>query len=84
MISKLISAATTPEADTRTWDNLPQFLSFAAVPLPPGLHAATIEFLDASGQPISHLTKTVNLNVTGATPDKVVFVSDTSIPIMNL
>ena len=84
LISKLISAATTPEADTRTWDNLTQFLSFAAVPLPPGLHAATIEFLDASGQPISHLTKTVNLNVTGATPDKVVFVSDTSIPIMNL
>jgi hypothetical protein len=29
LIAKIFSAATTPEADTRTWDNLPQFISFA-------------------------------------------------------
>jgi hypothetical protein len=84
LISKLVSAATTPEADTRTWDNLPQFLSFAAFPLPPGQHTATVEFLDPGGQTLPKLTKTVNLNVTGPTPDKVVFVSDTSIPTLNL
>jgi hypothetical protein len=84
LISKLVSAATTPAADTRAWDNLPQFLSFAAVPLPPGPHTATVEFLDPAGQPIPKLTKTVNINVTSAKSDKVVFVSDTSIPTLNL
>jgi len=36
IFSKVASAATTPQADTRTWDNLPQYLSFAALRLPPG------------------------------------------------
>ena len=40
--SKIFSAATTPQADTRTWDNLPQRLSFAALRLPPGEHPATL------------------------------------------
>ena len=84
LISKLVSAATTPAADTRAWDNLPQFLSFAAVPLPTGPHTAVVEYLDPAGQPIPRLTKTVNINVTSAKSDKVVFVSDTSIPTLNL
>src|SRR5690606_8881327 len=29
LISKLFSSATTPAADTRTWDNLPRYLTFA-------------------------------------------------------
>ncbi|MBI3853449.1 MAG: hypothetical protein HY298_24645 [Verrucomicrobia bacterium] len=76
--SKIISSSTTPEADTRTWDNLPQFISFAAVPLPVGQHAVTVEFLDASGKPDEKLSKLINVNVATTDRDKVVFVSDTS------
>jgi tetratricopeptide (TPR) repeat protein len=77
LISKGISAATTPEADTRTWDNLPQFISFAALQLPPGEHVVTVEFLDAAGRADAKLTKTLTVTI-AADRDKVVFVSDTS------
>jgi len=77
LISKGISAATTPEADTRTWDNLPQFISFATMKLSTGQHNVTIEFNNAAGLPNSKLTKTLIVNVP-ADRDKVVFVSDTS------
>jgi hypothetical protein len=78
LIGKIVSAATTPEADTRSWDNLPQYLSFAAIPMAPGPGSATIEFLDAAGIVIPRLTKTVALNVAAAPRDTVVFVSDQS------
>jgi tetratricopeptide (TPR) repeat protein len=77
LASKLISAATTPEADTRTWDNLPQFISFAMMRLSPGEHTVTVEFNDANGQANPKLTKTIIVNV-AADRDNVVFVSDTS------
>jgi len=77
LISKGISAATTPEADTRTWDNLPQFISFATMKLSSGAHNVTIEFNNAVGIPDPKLTKTLTVNVP-ADRDKVVFVSDTS------
>jgi hypothetical protein len=83
LATKLISAATKPKADTRCWDNLPQFLSFAAVPLPPGPHTARVEFLDGGGQPITALTKTVQVTVP-ASGRVVVFVSDTSVPNLTL
>jgi hypothetical protein len=79
LISKIISAATTPEADIRTWDNLPQFISFASMALPVGQHTATVEFFDGSGSPVSRLTKTVTFTVTSTEQDKVVFVSDCSL-----
>jgi predicted small secreted protein len=75
LLSKVVSAATTPAADTRAWDNLPQYLSFAAVPLPPGEHEATVEFLDVGGRPLANLTKKITINVQ-ADKDTVVFVSD--------
>jgi hypothetical protein len=78
LVAKLISSATTPEADTRTWDNLPQFISFAAVQLPVGEHAVTIDFLDATGKANEKLTKLVNVNVQATDRDTVVFVSDCS------
>ncbi len=78
LISKGISAATTPQADTRTWDNLPQFISFAAVKLTPGPHVVRVEFLDAAGQPVNNLTKILNLNIPTDGRSKLVFVSDTS------
>ena len=52
LVGKAISAASTPEADIRAWDNLPRYLSFASLSLPPGPHTATVEFRDASGQPV--------------------------------
>ena len=77
VVSKIVSAATTPAADTRSWNNLPQYLSFAAAPLPPGSHTATVIFLDAGGQAIPGMVKTVPLNV-ATNRDTVVFVSDKS------
>ena len=75
LISKIISAATTPAADTRSWDNLPQYLSFAAAHLSPGQHTATVEFLDGAGHSLPSLTKTLTFNVT-PNKDSVLFVSD--------
>ena len=76
VISKIISAATTPAADARAWDNLPQFLSFAAVRLPAGAQPVTVEFLDANGSPIANLTRPVDIIVSEPPRDTVVFVSD--------
>ena len=79
LVSKIVSAATVPAADTRSWENLPRYLSFASMPLPPGQHVATIEFLDPAGQVLPNLTKTITINIVTADRDKVVFVSDTSL-----
>jgi len=42
IISDVVSANTRPEADVRTWDNLPRYLSFAALQLAPGQHVVTV------------------------------------------
>jgi hypothetical protein len=54
---------------------LPNFLSFAAVQLPPGQHSATIEFLDAGGRPLAGLSRSVTLTVV-PNKDTVIFISD--------
>jgi hypothetical protein len=77
LISKIVSAGTTPEADTRSWDNLPLYLSFGAFELPPGEHVATIDFLDEANRLISGLTKSITINVS-ADRDKVVYVNERS------
>jgi hypothetical protein len=79
LVSKVISAATTPAADTRSWDNLPRYLSFVSLPLPVGQHVATVQFHDSAGQVLPNLTKTITINITTTDRDKVVFVSDTSL-----
>jgi hypothetical protein len=83
LISKITSAATTPAADIRTWENLPQYLSFTALQLAPGDHAATLEFLDANGQADPRLTQhftitvpTPDPSIGGKEPDVVVFCSE--------
>ena len=78
LVSKVVSAATTPAADIRTWDNLPQYLSFAAFSLPPGQHTVRVEFNDAQGRLLSNFTKTVTLNIPAGARDSVVYVSDKS------
>lgn len=78
LASKLVAAATKPQADTRAWDNLPQFLTFVQLRLPPGEHTATVEFLDSQGQPVPNRTKTVRFRVPADGRDTVLFISDTS------
>ena len=86
LIATIVSAATTPQADTRMWESLPNNLSFTFAQLPPGQQTATVEFLDASNRVIANLTKTVTFTVperpavpgSGQTGDVVIFVSDQS------
>ena len=76
LISKIASAATTPDADTRMWNNLPQRLSFAALRLPVGQHAATLDFFDATGQRLAALTQQLTIVVDDESRDTVVFLSE--------
>jgi hypothetical protein len=83
VINKIVAGATTPSADTRSWDNLPQYLSFSAAKLSPGLHTVTVLFTDAAGNSVPSLTKTITINVPAA-GDKVVFVSESSATPQNI
>jgi hypothetical protein len=78
LVSKIVSSATVPAADVRTWDNLPQYLSFASFSLPPGQHAARVEFNDAQGRVLSNLTKTVTIHIPAGSRDSVIYISDKS------
>jgi hypothetical protein len=76
VLSKIVAGATTPAADTRAWDNLPQYLGFAALAAPAGSQTVTIEFLGADGRPFPMRSRTVTLQVVAPPRDTVVFVSD--------
>jgi hypothetical protein len=78
LLTSIVSAATKPQADTRSWNNLPQFLSFAPLKMQPGPHVLTVEFKDASGFLIPNLTKTISFIAPANGGDKVLFVSDHS------
>lgn len=78
LVSTGISAMTTPQADTRCWDNLPQYLSFTALKLPPGDHELKIEFEGANGNLLPQYTRRVHLHIPPGARDSVVFVSDKS------
>ncbi|HAB18025.1 MAG TPA: hypothetical protein DCE44_16440 [Verrucomicrobiales bacterium] len=73
VISKIVSAATTPAADTRQWNNLPNLLSFAALRLPLGSHTLVVDFQKPSGQTL--VTRSIQFHVV-AGRDTVLFVSD--------
>ena len=75
LVGKFIGNSVEPRADTRTWNNLPQHLSFAALQLPVGEHTATVEFLNASGAALPDRQKSVLLTVQ-ADRDTVVLVAD--------
>lgn len=76
IIGKVASAATQAQADTRQWDNLPQHLSFAALKLPPGEHAGTLEFLDRDGNVLERRTQRITFSVSSDDRDTVVFLSE--------
>ncbi len=73
LVSTVVSAATTPEADTRQWKNLPNLLSFAALRLAPGDYSATIEFQSPSGKVL--VTREARFQVVIGR-DTVLFLSD--------
>jgi hypothetical protein len=75
ILSKVVAAATTPQADVRTWENLPGYLSFVALELPVGPQTATVEFTNGAGQVIPNLTRTIQFNVSAGN-DAVLFASD--------
>ncbi len=76
IFSKIASAATKTHADVRMWDNLPQYLSFGALHLPVGEHAATLQFSDANGQVVPDLTRRVTISVTDTSKDTVIILSE--------
>lgn len=84
LVTKVVSAAATPAADTRSWDNLPRYLSFAALELAPGKHNVTVQFKNPAGQVLPAMTKSLTLDVPGGGTDKVIFVSDQSVTPQNL
>jgi hypothetical protein len=74
VVSKVISALSTPQADTRAWDNLPQYLTFAALQLPLGTHTISVDFLNGGGQPLQ--SRKITFTVQAPPRDTVLFVSD--------
>lgn len=72
--SYLASFFTKPDCDTRCWDNLPQCLSVASWPLPPGSHSVTVEFLDKTGNAIR--SRVVPFDVKPAPQSTVLFISE--------
>jgi len=78
LASKLVAAGARPEADTRTWDNLPQYISCATLTLPPGEHELTVEFLEPGDKVVANLTKHITIRVADAARDTAMFVSDAS------
>jgi hypothetical protein len=77
VLTKVVSAATTPQADTRCWEGLPQFLALGQFQLPPGQHTATLSFLDSAGAARAGFTKQVTFTVP-ENRDAVLYVSDQS------
>ena len=75
LVGKFIGNSVEPRADTRTWNNLPQHLSFVALNLPVGEHPATVEFIDATGAALPDRQKSVLFNVQ-AGRDTVLLVAD--------
>jgi hypothetical protein len=77
LVAKLVSAATTPAADTRSWDNLPRYLCFASTSLPPGEHPATVQYFDAAGNVVTKFAKSFTVTIP-PDRDKILFISDQS------
>lgn len=73
VVSHVVSAATTPQADTRQWNNLPNGLSFAALQLAPGTYDGRVEFQSEQGA--VRVTRPVRFEVV-AGRDTVLLLSD--------
>ena len=74
VLSKIVSAVTTPAADTRAWNNLPNLISFAQLRAPVGEHHLVAEFLRPDGSVA--VTRDVRFTVVDPKRDTVLFLSD--------
>jgi hypothetical protein len=74
-VAGILAATSSAEADIRTWDNLPRYLSFAPLELPPGQHNLVVEFRDVSGRAVASKTVAVTVQA-NAVKDTVLFVSE--------
>jgi tetratricopeptide (TPR) repeat protein len=72
LLSAGLSAATTPQADIRTWDNLPDSIFFVCLSLPPGESTLTIEGCNVSGSVVK--TQEVKAVIYKDNPLAVIFV----------
>jgi len=61
IVSSIITAKS--QADTRCWNNLPRYLSFVALKLPPGAHEAELDFYDPLGRKYVTLTQRLTITV---------------------
>ena len=75
LAGKAFGGTVKPNADTRSWNNLPQHLAFAALRLRPGKQTVKIDFLDANRNQIPALSRQLEIKV-NPTRDTVVFVAD--------
>jgi hypothetical protein len=76
VLSKIISAATTPDADVRAWDNLPQYLYVGSMRLGVGEHRVRVEFLDVDGRVLEGVTREFVVELGREGEDTVLFLSD--------
>ncbi len=74
LLSKVISAAATPSADTRTWDNLPNLIGFTSLRVPPGEHGLIADFLDPAGNVV--MSRNVTVPIVPGARETVLFLSD--------
>ncbi len=72
---KSVGGSVQPRADTRTWNNLPQHLAFAALRLPPGRHRLSVDFLDGEGNALPARWRELEVDVKPR-GDTVLFVAD--------
>jgi len=75
LAGKALGGTIKPGADTRSWNNLPQYLAFTALRLPAGEHELEIDFYDADGNAISGISRQLRIQVK-AKGDTVVFVAE--------
>ena len=78
LVTSIVSAIATPQADTRTWENLPNLLGFAAARLKPGRYEASVEFLGPGGNPVVGPDRRVAFDVNDPPRNTVVFISERS------
>ncbi|MBM3823297.1 MAG: hypothetical protein FJ404_10490 [Verrucomicrobia bacterium] len=77
LVGKIVSAAANPRADLRGWDNLPQWLGFAAVKLSPGEYSGLVDFVDERGAVLANKSRAFKVRIADAPRrDSVVFISD--------
>ena len=62
IVTKVISSASHPEADVRSWDNLPHSIFLTGLRCPPGVSTVKVEALSESGAVLATETRTVTIS----------------------